>query len=71
MGAMRRFLICLTLVTGCRSWDVRAFDVPLSPKEPRLVAATDDPEGMSVWAVLALVAANVGAAVVIQQIRHY
>jgi len=69
---MRRLVICLALVTGCRSWDVRAFDVPLSPKEPRLMAASDsDDSGMSVWAVLAIVAANVGAAVAIQQIRHY
>lgn len=66
---MRRFVICLVLVTGCRSWDVNAFDVPLSPKEPRLMAASDS-EGMSIWAILALVAADVAIAVVIQTARH-
>jgi hypothetical protein len=40
---MRALLICLALVTGCRSFEVRAFDVPVS-QEARLIAASDDSE---------------------------
>lgn len=68
---MRRLVICLALVTGCRSFDVNAFGVPLSPREPRLMAAGESDDGFSIWTVLAIVAANVAAVFAVQQIRHY
>ena len=60
---MRRLLICLALVTGCRSFEVRAFDVPVS-QQARLMAATDDDE-YTVWAAVAAVAIAVGIGVLI------
>ena len=57
---MRRLLICLALVTGCRSFEVRAFDIALSPGEPRLMAAATDSDELSPWAAAALIAAAVG-----------
>jgi hypothetical protein len=54
---MRRLLICLALVTGCRSFEVRAFDVPVAPGTSRLMAAIDDSEvtPLTVVAAAALV----------------
>lgn len=50
---MRALLICLALVTGCRSFEVRAFDVPVS-QEARLIAASDDSELTPLAAVVAV-----------------
>ena len=38
---MKRLLLLLLLVTGCRTWDVNAFGVPIGEK-PRYVQASSD-----------------------------
>ena len=38
---MKRILLLLLLATGCRTWDVRAFDVPLDGKERYMTASSD------------------------------
>ena len=64
--AMRRLLILslLFLATGCRTWDVRAFDVPLDGKERYMTASseltTDEKVG-----VIVVVGVAIGASVAI------
>lgn len=67
---LRRLLICVTLAAGCRSWEVRAFNVPVSGKEPRLMAQAEEPDDFPLWKVLALVAADVAAVVVVHEILN-
>ncbi|MFI5402281.1 MAG: hypothetical protein ACHQ1G_05040 [Planctomycetota bacterium] len=55
---MRRLLIGLAIVAGCRSFEVHAFDVPVTREAPRLMAATDD--DVTVWAAVAAVAIIAG-----------
>ncbi len=38
---MKRLLLLLLLVAGCRTWDVRAFGVPLAGKERYMTASSD------------------------------
>lgn len=60
---LRRLLIPIALVAGCRTWDVRAFNVPLTEKEPRLMAAAEEHDGFSIWAIIAMVAADVAVGI--------
>lgn len=59
---MRRLLICLTLAIGCRSFEVRAFDVPISG-EPRWTTAAADDSLVTPLAVVLGVAFVVGVGV--------
>jgi hypothetical protein len=38
---MKRLLLLLLLVAGCRTWDVRAFGVPLDGKERYMTASSE------------------------------
>ncbi len=38
---MKRLLVLLLLLTGCRTWEVNAFGVPLGEK-PRYVSASSE-----------------------------
>ena len=59
---MKRLLLLLLLATGCRTWDVRAFDVPLDGKERYMTASselsTDEKVG-----VIIIIGVAVGASV--------
>ena len=61
---MKRLLLLLALVTGCKTWDVRAFDVPLNQEQRHLAAAAElsSEEKVGVLVVLA-VAVGVGVAI--------
>jgi hypothetical protein len=60
---MRRFLLLLVLLTGCRSWQVRAFDVPLNPR-PQLSAGAELTTEEK-WGVAVVLAVAIGGAVAI------
>jgi len=38
---MKRLLLLLLLVAGCRTWDVRAFGVPVDGKERYMTASSE------------------------------
>lgn len=57
---MRKILICLAVMTGCRSFDVRVFDVPVTREAPRLTAATSDGEEIEPWGAVVAAAIIVG-----------
>ena len=59
---MKRLLLLLLLATGCRTWDVRAFDVPLDGKE-RYMAASSDLSTDEKIGVIIIVGIAVGGAV--------
>ncbi len=61
---MRRTLLLLLLVTGCRTWDVNAFGVPLG-EEPRHVQASSDLSGEEKLGVILILAVAVGAGVAV------
>ena len=59
---MRRLLILLLLVTGCRTWDVRAFGIPLG-EEPRYVSANSELTSDEKVGVIVVVGVAIGASV--------
>jgi hypothetical protein len=63
MGRMRRLLLCLALLTGCRSWEVRAFDIPLNRKPQYFAGAELTSEEK--WGVAVILAVAIGGAVAI------
>jgi len=54
-------------LAGCRTWDVRAFNVPLNGKGPRpeLLSANSDLSGEEKAGVILIVGVAVGASVAI------
>lgn len=64
---MKRLLVLLLLVTGCRSWEVRAFGVPIGKeKEPRyVVASSDDLTTEEKLGVILILGVAVGAGVAV------
>lgn len=68
---MRRLLIFVVLLTGCRSFGVNAFGVPLARQEPKLMAAAEtEPDHFPLWKILAIVAADVGIGILIHEATH-
>jgi hypothetical protein len=61
---MRRLFLLLLLLSGCRTWEVRAFGVPLG-EEPRYVTADTDLTGEEKVGVIVVLAAAVAASVAI------
>jgi hypothetical protein len=59
---MKRILVLLLLVAGCRTWDVNAFGVPLG-KEPRYVQASSDLTKDETIGVIVVLVAMVGVGV--------
>lgn len=62
---MKRFLLLFLVFAGCKTWDVRAFDIPLNGKEPRYVAASSELSSEEKWGVIVIVAVAVGATIAI------
>lgn len=62
---MRRFLLLFLLLAGCKTWDVRAFDIPLNGKEPRYVAASSELSTEEKWGVIVVVVAAVGVGIAV------
>lgn len=59
---MKRFLLLLALASGCKTWDVRAFGVPVDGKE-RYVSASSDLTGEEKVGVIIILAVAIGGAV--------
>ncbi len=59
---MKRILLLLLLAAGCRTWDVRAFDVPLDGKE-RYMAASSELTTDEKIGVIVVVGVAIGASV--------
>jgi hypothetical protein len=62
---MKRVLLLLLLVAGCRTFEVNAFGVPLRG-EPRYLSASTDDEGLSTeekLGVILLVGIAIGGAI--------
>jgi len=59
--------LCLLPLAGCRTWDVRAFDIPLNGKEPRaeLLSANSELSSEEKLGVLLIVGVAIGASVAI------
>ncbi|MCK6460789.1 MAG: hypothetical protein L6Q95_12965 [Planctomycetes bacterium] len=62
---MKRLLVLLLLATGCRTWDVNAFGVPLGEEPPRHVQASSDLSGEEKLGVILILAVAVGAGVAV------
>ena len=58
---MRRFLLLLALVSGCKTWDTRAFGVPLDGKERYMAASSELSSEEKVGVIIILVVAIGGA----------
>jgi hypothetical protein len=61
---MRRVLLLLLLATGCRTWEVRAFGVPLR-EEPRRVSASTDLTTEETLGVILILAVAIGGSVAV------
>lgn len=61
---MKRILLLLLLATGCRTWDVRAFDIPLDGKE-RYMAASSELTTDETIGVIVVLGVAIGASVAI------
>ena len=63
---MKRFLVLLLLVAGCRTWDVNAFGVPVGgDTEPQMVSANMELTSEEKVGVIVVLAVAVGATVAI------
>jgi len=60
-------LLCFLPLAGCRTWDVRAFDIPLNGKEPRpeLMSANAELSSEEKAGVILIVGVAIGASVAI------
>ena len=59
---MRRLLLLFLLAAGCRTWDVRAFDVPLDGKERYMTASSELTKDETIG-VIVVVGVAIGASV--------
>jgi hypothetical protein len=62
---MKRLLLLLLLATGCRTWEVNAFGVPLNGEPPRHVQASSDLSTEEKLGVILIVGIAVAGAVAI------
>ncbi len=60
---MKRVLVLLLLVAGCRTWDVNAFGVPLGEEPPRHLQASSDLTKDETIGVIVVLTAMVGLSV--------
>jgi hypothetical protein len=61
---VKRLVLLLCLVGGCRTWDVRAFDVPLNGKE-RYMTASSELSSEEKVGVIIILGVAIGAGVAI------
>jgi hypothetical protein len=64
-ASARRLLLLVLLVTGCRTWEVNAFGVPLREEPPRHVQANSDLSTEEKLGVILILAVAVGAGVAV------
>lgn len=63
---MKRLLVLLLLVTGCRTWEVNAFGVPIGKEPPpRYVQASSDLTTDETIGVVVVLCAMVGVGVAV------
>jgi len=62
---MKRLLVLLLLVAGCRTWEVNAFGVPLGEQPRYIQASSDDLSSEEKLGVILILAVAVGAGVAV------
>jgi len=62
---MKRLLLLLLLVTGCRTWEVNAFGVPIGEQPRYVTASSSDLSGEEKVGVIVILAVAIGAGIAV------